>query len=113
MQNNMQDSEWLFEEGQKTFVVRKGKKVQKMVYGLNRRKVRGQNKSKAYSGMDQMRASMSQIKGAKKRKIKMNMTLRKRAKSMKVRDRLGVQNRNPTAARLMSYNRDHRAKVKR
>lgn len=101
------------EDGQKTFVVRGGKKVQKLVFGVNKKKARGKNSSVSYSGMQQLRASMSQIRGAKKRKVKMRMTLRKRAKSLKIRDKLGITNRNPAAARQMRMNRQMRAKIKR
>lgn len=103
----------LNEDGQKVFVVRGGKKVQKVIFGVNRKKARGKSGSVAYSGMDQLRASMSQIKGAKKRKVKMRMILKKRAKAMKIRAKLNIVNRNPGAARMMRQNREMRAKIHR
>lgn len=102
----------LDEDGQATFVVRAGKKVKKVVFGVNKRKVAGKDKAVTYSGMDQLRASQRQIIGAKKRKVKMNMILRKRKKSLRIRDKLNVQTRS-TAGRMMSLQRKMRAKVKR
>lgn len=70
--------------------IRKGKRVILKLPGLFRKKLKGQDKEEIYSGMDQLRASRRQIRGAKKRRFKMKMTLRRKKISLLKREKLGI-----------------------
>ncbi len=70
-------------------VIRKGKKMRKAVCPDGYKFVPGKKKCVFIPGSEKMKKARTSKKAAKKRAIKMNKILKKRAKSMKKRKNLG------------------------